>query len=350
MKVITVVIKNYKSINEMETGNMIDRKESNKSKHLIVDFMHLVHRALYVRTYLSYEIPKKDVKMISEKECDINILGKWFPYFIDGETISLTENGVNIRTTTIYMVIKFIEGMKKDLEADGSNVCVTICFDSKKNNRKESNHEYKAERVSKLNNNNHSDVEVIEHLLYKAGYNCLKIPGYEADDLIYWANAKYKEQYNETYIMTNDMDLISNVGGSTKLMIRRGKEKKYIEVNESNADELCEKVYKIKMPYSSIILYKSTVGDKSDNIKGIKGFGGKAFERMLERIDCSGLLQWQKVKKVIEEYDFSNEDKESALASLEMVKPQDIDLEEITRPSAGHNAKDVYEELGITKI
>lgn len=54
-------------------------------------------------------------------------------------------------------------------------------------------------------------------------------------------------------------------------------------------------------PTKDITIYKSMVGDPSDNIKGIKGFGQKAFEAFLEKYGVPGLGE---IRKCLEQRDF----------------------------------------------
>lgn len=326
--------------------------------HLIIDFMHLVHRAKSVKIYLSTEVDK--IRHTDEKDIyEVQLFNKIFTYYgsenglIDGyrTALHIKSEGAQLRTTTIYMVLKFIESAIKVFKERGE-VDVTVCFDSKKNIRKEFNNQYKNNRNNGFCLDDHSDVNMIETILEEMGYNCLKVSGYEADDLVYWANKLYKERYNQTVILTNDMDLVYNIEGNSKLYIFKAQDKKYHIMDEENANDICSTSYGIEMPYSSIMLYKSLVGDTSDHIKGIKGYGKKTFEKMIKEhknFDFSALLQWENVEKFIKQMGLTGEKEEQALEALSLVRPRDIDLNLITEPRPV-NQKKKAEILGILNI
>lgn len=329
--------------------------------HLIIDFMHLVHRAKYVKQYLSIKLDKSQITAYETDNTqsgiyNISLLGKEFQYtgspngVIDEYYTALNTSNLAFRTTTVYMVLKLIENSIKQFD----NADVTICFDSKKNKRKETSDSYKSNRVHQWLLDDYSDVQLIEHILGLAEYNCLKLQGYEADDLVYWANKQYKDKYEQTIILTNDMDLVYNIDGRSKLFIRRTKDKAYKLVDESNADTICKESYGIEMPYSSIMLYKSLVGDTSDNIKGVTGYGKKTFEKMIKTLDVDykSLLDWENVKEVIGKIGLSDIKYQQAIDALEMVKPQPIDLSVITEPHPidQKHKLEIYKELGITNV
>jgi 5'-3' exonuclease len=326
--------------------------------HLIIDFMHLVHRAKYVKQYLS--IPVTSVRETEEEGVySVSLLGKDFEY-LSSETgyiedyktsLQIKENSMELRTTTVFMTLKLIENAIKNF-GGSDNVDVTLCFDSRKNNRKEESADYKSNRHTGWTLDDHSDVELLEHVLGLVGYNCLKVSGYEADDLVHWANVKYKDRYSQTIILTNDMDLLYNVSGNTKLYIRRTKEKDYILIDESNADALCSQRYGIEMPYTSIMLFKSLVGDTSDGIKGVSGYGKKTFEKMINSLtgyDKASLLESDNVLSVIKSLSLGAIKEQQGIDALELVKPQEIDLDLITEPHPiDLNTKEnVYKELSI---
>ena len=90
----------------------------------------------------------------------------------------------------------------------------------------------------------------------------ITVPGYEGDDVIAALVALHGQKM-ETQILSNDRDLTA-LGVSMPM------------------------VNKVAAPPELIRLYKATVGDPSDNIPGIKGFGQKAWETC----DKGELLRW----------------------------------------------------------
>ena len=91
-------------------------------------------------------------------------------------------------------------------------------------------------------------------LLSKA--NSIEVGGFEADDVIACITNKYKSLGWKVYIESNDADFLQ-LG---------------VQIN-SKKD--------LKVPADEIALYKTLVGDPSDNIKGIPNFGESAWHKLL---------------------------------------------------------------------
>lgn len=112
-------------------------------------------------------------------------------------------------------------------------------------------------------------IEIFSHLPVKQ----VQVQDIEADDIIGWlANTKLK---GEKIIVSNDTDFIQLVKGKTKLYLPKGKRltakkgeksRPYL-LTKKKVDAFCG------FPVKHYILWKSLVGDKSDNINGIHGIG-----------------------------------------------------------------------------
>lgn len=343
--------------------------------HLIIDFMHLVYRAKSVTKYLS--TPVKSVMTTNEENIyKVSLFGKEYMYFgsktgyIDDYQVALTvkDDSIRLRTTTIYMVLKYINEVvnvfqnnnltdnTNDLEdniiEEPIDIDITFCFDSKNNKRKQQDKGYKSNRHNSFNLDDYTDVTMLEDILREIGYNCLKVEGYEADDLVYWVNKKYKTDYDYTIILTNDKDLLYNIDRNTSLYLRLGKDYWYVHCD--NANTICKDSYKINMPYTYIMLYKSIVGDVSDGIKGVTRFGKKTFEKLIEQDkNTYDLLNWQNCRQYINNIaQFTVEQRQQALDALDLVKPQLIDTDKITAPKPIDNnkRKEVLNVLGIKSL
>lgn len=84
----------------------------------------------------------------------------------------------------------------------------------------------------------------------------IRIPGYEADDVIATLATRYGKKHS-IYIDSNDGDFC-------QLGFPTSRDKP------------------LPVPADQVPLYKTLVGDQSDNIKGIPGFGDKAWENLAE--------------------------------------------------------------------
>lgn len=107
-------------------------------------------------------------------------------------------------------------------------------------------------------------IKLWQEMVKLTGVFSIQVPGYEADDIIY---SLCKINNGQPIIVeSNDGDLRAlEVMPNVKL--------------ESNALNMIEPEY--------VQLYKATVGDPSDNIRGVPGFGKKTWN------DCDKELLWE---------------------------------------------------------
>lgn len=106
----------------------------------------------------------------------------------------------------------------------------------------------------------HSEIYASFDLLKKALSHSptlqIELPGFEADDVVAYLAMKYRDKH-QVHIHSNDADF-AQIAGVT----------------------LDREKFKIDPMW--VRLYKATVGDPSDNIKGIKGFGDKAWDQLTD--------------------------------------------------------------------
>lgn len=103
----------------------------------------------------------------------------------------------------------------------------------------------------------YQSIDLLKQVVRQSKAFFVEIPGYEADDVI----AAIAKRYRECLIFSTDGDLIQL---SVDPTIRTVK-------GEFKSG---------RIPAKYIRAYKTLVGDVSDNIKGIPGFGEKAFEAL----------------------------------------------------------------------
>lgn len=250
--------------------------------------------------------------------------------------------------STIYYSMKEIEGIRKQLEGFGHELTTAICFDMPCEERKLNNstegiaeaaQAYKSKRGKKLTEEDFENIEFVERTLNSAGHNTFRVKGMEADDIITNLVSKYKTEFDFVLIYTSDKDLIVNVDNTVGVM-RYKVTKGYGQVDINTYTSYMEPEFKSTIPYNALLLYLCTVGDKSDDVAGIKKFGPKAFDKLVEYIkDKEPGIDWklastkEGVTDILDKCKgyLTDEQLEQALVSLEMVAPIKISDEIISK-------------------
>ena len=223
--------------------------------------------------------------------------------------------------------------------ARSNNADMVVCLDSK-TMRKDENAEYKANR-DKLQDRDLEALENIEKVLRGSGFSVLKEDGYEADDCIATVVAKKKAEYDAVLIFTPDSDLCVHIDDKVRVARyksvyskygNKGRHLKFMDahalVNKERFAEYFSTEYKTRIPYNAMALYKATVGDSSDHIPGIKGFGPKAFEKLIDTleanyVDFSEMVSYDRVEEHLKRCTtaLGGIDKvKEALASLDLIR------------------------------
>jgi DNA polymerase-1 len=147
-----------------------------------------------------------------------------------------------------------------------------------------------------------SQMDTLRKLVQLLGVDQYAVKGREADDVIFSLVERRGSEFDEIIVISTDKDFF-------QLLEYTGNVKIFSPIKEILYDrQLVEKEYNIPIEYFS--MYKSLVGDHSDNLPGVKGMGPK---RSVEYID---LIQ----NTEIEHYDSKQ------IKLLERVKTEDLDL------------------------
>lgn len=140
--------------------------------------------------------------------------------------------------------------------------------------------EYKGKRES-MGNSMYEGVSLAQDLLEKGGVKCVYMHNWEADDLVFLAIQRAKEQYPNHYIdvITNDADMLPLVDEQVSVFFRSKKftwaeskdleKNRYIQVTPSNFQEVVEGLSafnNLYVPYNTLLLYKILRGDSADGI------------------------------------------------------------------------------------
>lgn len=256
------------------------------------------------------------------------------PVVVDGVD---TEKDVS----QIFYSIKEIEGFRRTLEKAGHSVVISVCFDMP-SSRKDTNEDatdseneaaskYKSNRVKRLTDEDFDNIMLAEEMLSDAGHNTYRITGYEADDIVAHLVDKYSDSFDYSIIYTPDADLLAHVGpkvGASRYKVYKG----YTSVDVNNFSEYLSAEMKCRLPYNALMLFKCTCGDTSDQIAGIRKFGPKAFDKLIDYLDEKGVT-WEyrgSYKETLDLLEVSRgyltEDQvRQALESLSLVRPMMVE-------------------------
>lgn len=282
--------------------------------HLIFDFNHMFYK-------YKFRLEKGTLRKLSYEDKDISY---------------------------IYYNLRDIESARKKYEKKGYEVFVHVCMDSK-TKRKEESLEYKANRENKLSQDNFDDMQITTNLLRAAGYDVIKVEGYEADDII-WTLVHSIPSDENVVIYTNDSDVTVNVKDNTVVELYNSV-KGNTEVTCYNFEMFMrQKLKSEEFMYNEIILYKSLVGDKADNVSGIDKFGVKAFDKLMlnmkpymrgyEHLCSDGNYASAIIRKAHELEFLTDVQYKQAMDSFSLVVPRVVDGVELVYKKSSYGSRE----------
>lgn len=182
----------------------------------------------------------------------------------------------NTNNQDIRAVVGFVGGVTKAIKEFSADELI-IVFDSESStsDRVEIDEDYKSNRVDYSQvaeeENPFTQLPMIYQVLDTMGIDYLEATTCEADDYIASLSKYYHDK--EVIIMSTDRDFLQLV--SNRIMVYSPRGKMSIEFD---ADKVFEK---FSVEPKQIIDYKILVGDKSDNIEGVKSIGPKTAVKIL---------------------------------------------------------------------
>lgn len=230
------------------------------------------------------------------------------------------EGGAPLRRAYFNAVDNYkawLQGVK-DGTIDGNVVPEPMSADQPDN--------YKAGRTG-LNNMQKYGIRLAEDRLVAGQISCYKVPGYEADDLIWTAYSQLRKKYPDAQIdiFTGDMDMLPMCDEKTSIYMRgnrtwaepmcsseyctgtcdtcakykddsckiRREFKNYFQVTPTTWDEFISYRSAFKgfnIPYNSVYLFKMLRGDTSDNVPMVeKGWGAKKWNAVIDKMIADGI-------------------------------------------------------------
>lgn len=180
-----------------------------------------------------------------------------------GHFVSQLMDTKGERVSGIFNSIRMINGLVRKFKPD----TVAIVWDGGKSRGRLAVYpEYKSQRDKNRKEQDKIDLERQRKMLIKLfsylPVRQIQVEGVEADDVIGWLCEKLK---GKKIIVSNDTDFIQLVKDKVKLYMPN--KSKFL--SEGTVDKF------LGFPVKHYILWKSMVGDNSDNIKGIHGIGPK---------------------------------------------------------------------------
>ncbi len=191
----------------------------------------------------------------------------------------------NSKGKDIKGLIGFIGSLKK-IVAVFNPYSVYVIFDSEtsKNSNLTIDEEYKANRINYSNipeeENPFSQLPLIKKALNYLKIAYLEVENNETDDFIASIISKSTNEY-QYIIISTDSDFIQLIDDNVFLYVPRGKKSILY-----NREEVIKKYNIVPEKY---VIFKSLVGDKSDNIKGVNGIGNITAAKILK---CNSIQEF----------------------------------------------------------
>lgn len=243
-------------------------------------------------------------------------------YLIDGSGIAYRaffalgdwmQSSNGIPTNAVYGVCRMMIKIINDFIEKNNDGIVFILDKKTKTYRNELLKTYKAQR-KKTPDEFIEQIPYIYELIDNLGIKTIALDNYEADDVIATMALKFKNDYDNIFIITSDKDMMQLIKDNIYIL-RPEKGVSDIRKYDSKAVE-----NKMGVPPDKIIDLLALMGDSSDNIPGVKGIGIKSAQKLL--------LEHQNIDKIYENIDSIKgaskkkleEGKESAELSKKLVK------------------------------
>jgi len=260
-------------------------------------------------------------KNLGRKQLSLELFKKEKLFIIDGNgyihrafyALPDMRTKTGFPTNALYgftrMLLKIIKNENPDY--------IVVCFDRPEPTfRHKSFKEYKATRP-KVSDDLVVQIKEAPRIVDALGIKYVSSPGYEADDLIKAIVDKFKKENINIFIVSGDKDILQLVDENVFVY----DDKKDIVIGRKEVIEIFG-VTPQKIPD-----YLAIVGDKIDNIPGVKGIGKEGAKNLL--LKFSSL---DEIYKNLDSIDIKTREKllkskETAFLSLELTKLRGCDID-----------------------
>src|SRR5436190_12093808 len=210
-------------------------------------------------------------------------------FLIDGNSLAyraffaLPETIATSRGFPTNAIFGFASMLVKILTEYGPKATLVI-WDAGMSGREEVSEDYKAgrrERPDLLS----EQWPHLQPLVEAFGYRNVKVPGYEADDVIATLAQRAKAEGIDVMVVTGDRDMFQIVEPGIRVMATsRG-------ITETKVYDREAVIDRYGIPPESIPDFYGLKGDTSDNIPGVPGIGDKTASQLLQEYgDLEGVL------------------------------------------------------------
>ncbi len=217
----------------------------------------------------------------------------------------------------VFGVAKFIKSLT-EMSPDDT---IIVASESGSNFRETLFSEYKWTR-DRMPDNLRSQIGLIFKFFTTTGIPVLVREGYEADDII--GSIVYdRDGYDEVIIISSDKDLCQ--------FVKDGSVRIYDAMKQKNLRR-ADVIEKFSVPPEQVVDYLSIVGDSSDNIPGIAGFGPKKAVDLLTKYDTLQGIYDHMDELTPKMQEVLSDQKENAFLSQKLatiVTDLDISIEEL---------------------
>ncbi len=153
---------------------------------------------------------------------------------------------------------------------------IAVAFDVGKTFRHEKYKEYKAHRIE-MPDELRTQMARIQEIVQALGIPIIEAEGYEADDVLGTLAQKAEKEGVEILIVTGDTDTFQLIDDHTRVLTSRRSFSDTVVYDQTGIEN------RYGLQPHQLIDYKALVGDKSDNIPGVRGIGKKTATKLLQR-------------------------------------------------------------------
>jgi hypothetical protein len=170
----------------------------------------------------------------------------------------MLSNDAGTPTGMEYGFLRSLEYLEKTFPDDQ----IVLVFDTKRNFKRERCARYKAGR-SKMESTFHTRLEVLVEFCHN-WWDTAWEDGIEADDILYTLASDGANGEEDMIIYSNDNDLLQCVDDKKKISVLKSHGSQLFKYDEEKVEE------KFLVVPELLPLFRSFVGDKSDNLDGVK--------------------------------------------------------------------------------
>lgn len=246
-------------------------------------------------------------------------------------------------TNALYGFINMLQKVVKDEKPD----YLVVTFDSKeKTFRHEMYADYKANREAPPEDLA-KQFPYFEPLVQAFNIHSVRVPGYEADDIMGTLAKKGAEEGLQVVIVSGDKDMMQLIGPDIRMLDTM--KNKWFDIEGVKE--------KFGVPPDLVIEVMGLMGDSSDHIPGVKGVGPKTATELIRKFGSI-----EKVYERIDEVDKQKlreklvQDKEMALLSRQLVTINtsmelEFNLEDLKlKPSNNTELKKLFSEFEFSSL